>query len=169
MLWSVQADLTAGRSLMALNQATCVSGWSMYWTNFQPASRLGEFLKTASSAPPTNDVELLSFGTRAAAHLPSSCGAALVIRLACHGPEKNIGVSPATKLWVTSKPWGWVCGVSFCEKNVTYSVSALTASGLSRVNLPFCMMSPPAEYRNGPYSSQLLLDSAMPYLAPASW
>src|SRR3981189_1716765 len=94
---SVQAALTAGRSLMSLYQATWVAGSNMYWTNFQAASRCGELLKTASSAPPTNEVEVLSLGTRAVAHLPSSCGAALLIRLRCHGPEKNIGVSPPMK------------------------------------------------------------------------
>ena len=36
-------------SQMLIHQATWVAGWSMYWTNFQPASRLGEFLNTADS------------------------------------------------------------------------------------------------------------------------
>src|ERR1700730_5779218 len=169
MVGSVQADFTAGRSLIVLNQATWVAGWSMYWTNFHAASRFGEFLNTASSAPPTKEVELLSLGTRAVAHLPSSWGAALAIRLPCHGPEKNIGVSPATNVCVTSKPWGCVWGVRLPLKKVTYALRALTASGLSRVNLPFCMMSPPAEYRNGAYSCQLLLDRASPYLLPPAW
>src|SRR6266852_1172416 len=103
MLWSfasdgsLHADLAAGRSLMVLYQATCVCGWIMYWTNFHAASRCWPFLKTASSAPPTKDVELWSFGARAVAHLPSSCGADFDSWLMVHGPEKNIGVSPPEK------------------------------------------------------------------------
>src|SRR5258708_1707353 len=83
--------------------------------------------------------------------------------LICQGPEMNIGVAPVAKVCVTSKPWGSLFAVSPCWKSLTYSVSDFTEAWLSSVNLPFRMMSPPAEYRNGSHSWSSLLCRLMPY------
>src|SRR2546423_1117993 len=93
---SLQASCREGRSFSSLYQLTCVSFEVMNWTNFQAASWFLLFLKTTQSLPPTNDVADLSpLGIGATAHFDWS-SPAFVIRPAIHGPEMNIGSSPAT-------------------------------------------------------------------------
>src|ERR1700730_5003904 len=101
---SCQDALTAGRSALVLYQLTWLSFLVMNSTNFQAASRLGLFLKTARSAPPTKEVDDFIFGIRTTPYLPFSAGAALSMTPIIQGPEKNIGVSPETKDCVMSKP-----------------------------------------------------------------
>src|SRR5579884_1567333 len=114
----LQAAFTAGRSETVSYHFCCTAGCVTYCTNFQAAARLGLFLKTTISAPPANEVFVISLGSVVIAHLPfiaapPSCW----IRLISHGPEMNIGVDPLTKPCATSKFGGSVMGVRPCLKN----------------------------------------------------
>ena len=92
-----QAAFTAGRSADSLNHSVCVLASDSHLTSFQALSLFFDDLNTTKSEPPTNDVEVLFFGSR---NTPMfgliASPPALATDPAIHGPEMNIGTWPLT-------------------------------------------------------------------------